>query len=300
MHRSFGSVPSSVWDQNLKKRFDCDSRPICVTRLERLECACVVASCVTDLSDVCFDDFRVHHIWEPGGDSVLWDVESSPEGVTKVVNDVSIPPSARELCYRCFYFSRGLSHVRFGSQLLLERIGVEAFCMASLEEITIPDSVRDLCDKCFHKCERLSSVRFGPQSLLERIGANAFSFTNLDEISIPDSTRELCDRCFYRCKILSRVRFGSRSLLVRIGIATFGETNLAELFLPNSVRELCDKCFYMCKRLSRVVFDQSPSLEHIGEHAFAGSIVGQVRLPHNQAAISALKRRVSGLIGKTE
>ena len=192
---------------------------------------------------------------------------------------VSIPDAVEDLCEKCFYECKNLSHVTFGTSSSLKRIGIEAFSKCGLTSIHIPDSVEEFCEKCFAQCESLSRVTFGTSSSLKRIGVGAFYDCGLVAIRIPDTVEELCDKSFAGCYRLTRVTFGKASLLRRIGDLAFRRCDIREISLPDHVKEIADNCFYDCDCLLRISFGALSFVTRLGDFTFVRCALKEIHIP---------------------
>lgn len=159
---------------------------------------------------------------------------------SKLITDVVIPDSVKEISQDAFYECKSLKSITIPDSVAY--IDEYAFYdCTSLESITIPDSVKYIDENVFRGCVSLKSITI-PSSVKE-IGGEAFSYCkSLESIIIPDGVEEIGNNAFYDCE------------------------SLQSITIPDSVKEIGNNAFDYCTSLESITF--SNSIEYIGEWAF--------------------------------
>ena len=114
------------------------------------------------------------------------------------------------------------------TELIVEKLGSNAFKNATMTSVNIPNSVTEISSSVFANCSQLTDVVI-PNSV-ETIGYNAFmGCSNLSKIDFPSNLKKLGNNVFYQCTLLKSVKIPKK--VYSIGNNAFEESQLERIYI---------------------------------------------------------------------
>ena len=146
-------------------------------------------------------------------------------GCWKLQGRISIPPSIRFVCERCFSGCEAITSVVFESStatinttVVELRDGIFEYCK-ELRSVRLPNNVTVIPNYCFDGCSLLVDVPI--PGTVRTIQFCAFNRCGLRAVDLPESVIAIDEEAYHGCSVLVRVTIRSSRNAVQVGRGVF-------------------------------------------------------------------------------